>query len=238
MQEPRSGRSRPTCAAIAEQLRGELSGVQRCRRRDRAAGRCPDERGPARGATMCVIWCESRASCRKRRGSPPHLYVLTRNAQTVLAEDPANLDQAGLRGLLRVIGTEHPQLRATRSTSTTTPMPRRSPPTAVGFRRGRDRLARRPVVRRAAVPDPLRPRSGGPRSSTPSATGCACRSARPVTSSRWSWLRSTGSRRGRVRSRSRSPRPTSTSPMCWWRSAGTRASRAGCPSWARTSPVW
>jgi polyketide synthase 5 len=43
----------------------------------------------------------------------PRLYVVTRNAQTAVASDVANLEQAGLRGLMRVIGTEHPHLRAT-----------------------------------------------------------------------------------------------------------------------------
>jgi polyketide synthase 5 len=46
-------------------------------------------------------------------GELPRFYVVTRNAQTVVATDRANLEQAGLRGLVRVIGTEHPQLRAT-----------------------------------------------------------------------------------------------------------------------------
>ncbi|MCV6987027.1 hypothetical protein H7H78_16875, partial [Mycobacterium shinjukuense] len=40
----------------------------------------------------------------------PRLYVLTRNAQAVLADDRPNLEQGGLRGLLRVIGAEHPHL--------------------------------------------------------------------------------------------------------------------------------
>jgi polyketide synthase 5 len=39
-------------------------------------------------------------------GEPPPIYVVTRNAQTVLAGDRPNLEQAGLRGLVRVIGTE------------------------------------------------------------------------------------------------------------------------------------
>ncbi|MCV7195507.1 sulfolipid-1 biosynthesis phthioceranic/hydroxyphthioceranic acid synthase [Mycobacterium angelicum] len=43
-------------------------------------------------------------------GQAPRLYVVTRGAQTVLADDRANLQQAGLRGLLRVIGAEHPHL--------------------------------------------------------------------------------------------------------------------------------
>lgn len=46
-------------------------------------------------------------------GEPPRLYVVTRNAQTVLSSDVPNLEQAGLRGLVRVIGTEHPHLGAT-----------------------------------------------------------------------------------------------------------------------------
>ena len=46
-------------------------------------------------------------------GEPPRLFVVTRNAQKVLAADDANLEQGGLRGLLRVIGTEYPHLRIT-----------------------------------------------------------------------------------------------------------------------------
>ncbi|MGH3551406.1 MAG: sulfolipid-1 biosynthesis phthioceranic/hydroxyphthioceranic acid synthase, partial [Mycobacterium sp.] len=46
-------------------------------------------------------------------GQPPRLYVVTRYAQSVLPDDRTNLEQAGLRGLLRVIGAEHPHLRVT-----------------------------------------------------------------------------------------------------------------------------
>ena len=46
-------------------------------------------------------------------GEPPRIYVVTRTAQRVLAGDRPNLEQAGLRGLVRVIGIEHPHLRAT-----------------------------------------------------------------------------------------------------------------------------
>jgi polyketide synthase 5 len=45
--------------------------------------------------------------------SPPRLYVVTRAAQAVLDGDRPNLEQAGLRGLIRVIGNEHPDLGAT-----------------------------------------------------------------------------------------------------------------------------
>jgi mycolipanoate synthase len=46
-------------------------------------------------------------------GEPPRLYVLTRDAASVRAGDLANLEQAGLRGLMRVIDSEHPHLSAT-----------------------------------------------------------------------------------------------------------------------------
>ncbi|MCV7076907.1 sulfolipid-1 biosynthesis phthioceranic/hydroxyphthioceranic acid synthase [Mycobacterium szulgai] len=44
-------------------------------------------------------------------GDAPRLYVVTRQAEVVLAEDNAHLVQAGLRGLIRVIGAECPQLQ-------------------------------------------------------------------------------------------------------------------------------
>jgi len=46
-------------------------------------------------------------------GPSPRLYVITRNAQKVLSDDAPNLDHGGLRGLLRVIGIEHPHLHTT-----------------------------------------------------------------------------------------------------------------------------
>ncbi len=46
-------------------------------------------------------------------GEAPRLYVVTRNAQTVLSDDRPNLEQGGLRGLLRVVGAEHPHLHTT-----------------------------------------------------------------------------------------------------------------------------
>ncbi len=45
-------------------------------------------------------------------GQPPRLYVVTRNAQAVTPHDRLNLDQGGLRGLLRVIGSEQPVVAA------------------------------------------------------------------------------------------------------------------------------
>lgn len=41
----------------------------------------------------------------------PRLYVITRQSQSVLPDERPNLNQAGVRGLLRVIGAEYPALR-------------------------------------------------------------------------------------------------------------------------------
>jgi polyketide synthase 5 len=46
-------------------------------------------------------------------GEPARVYVLTHGARTVLSDDLANLEQGGIRGLLRSIGMEHPALRPT-----------------------------------------------------------------------------------------------------------------------------
>jgi polyketide synthase 5 len=46
-------------------------------------------------------------------GKSPRLFVVTRQAQHVTSNEALNLEQAGLRGLLRVIGAENPHLRVT-----------------------------------------------------------------------------------------------------------------------------
>ncbi len=46
-------------------------------------------------------------------GHAPRLFVVTRAAQAVLPGDRPNLEQAGLRGLLRVVSAEHPHLAVT-----------------------------------------------------------------------------------------------------------------------------
>ncbi|PRC45404.1 polyketide synthase, partial [Mycobacterium sp. ITM-2017-0098] len=46
-------------------------------------------------------------------GRLPRLIVVTRNAQAVLPGDVVNLEQGALRGLVRVIGAEHPHLHTT-----------------------------------------------------------------------------------------------------------------------------
>ena len=132
-------------------------------------------------ASMCSIWCASPRELPEIPGELPRLYVVTRNAQTVVASDVANLEQAGLRGLMRVIGTEHPHLRATQidvdEATDAEQLARQllggSQEDETAWRNGAWYTARLSPVRCA-------PRSGKPSSPTMSATGCVCRSVRPV----------------------------------------------------------
>ena len=73
----------------------------------------PDEECALRGEDYVRHLVRIAREITEIDGEPPRLYVVTRNAQTVLPGDMANLEQAGLRGLVRAIGTEHPHLRAT-----------------------------------------------------------------------------------------------------------------------------
>ncbi len=92
-------------------------------------------------------------------GELPRLYVVTRNAQTVVAGDVANLDQAELRGLIRVIGTEHPHLTATQiDVDEATGVEQLAQQAAQRIRRGRNRVAQWSVVYRTVVPRPVAPR--------------------------------------------------------------------------------
>nr|WP_226864169.1 type I polyketide synthase [Mycolicibacterium baixiangningiae] len=100
-------------AVVAEQIRGQLtadhhSGVVVLN----AAGGSSDD-APVRGAEYVRHLVRIARELPEVPGEPPRLFVLTRNAQTVLADDVANLEQAGLRGLMRVLVMEHPALRPT-----------------------------------------------------------------------------------------------------------------------------
>ena len=72
-----------------------------------------DEEGLARGRDHVRHLVRIARELPELPAEPPRLYVVTRAAQAVLPGDQVNLEQAGLRGLLRVIGAEHPQLRPT-----------------------------------------------------------------------------------------------------------------------------
>ncbi|QNI06776.1 type I polyketide synthase [Mycobacterium kubicae] len=76
---------------------------------DRQAG--ADRESIARGAEYVKAAVRIARELPELVGQSPRLYVMTRNAQTVLTEDRPNLEQGGLRGLLRVIGAEHPHLK-------------------------------------------------------------------------------------------------------------------------------
>ncbi|VBA50366.1 Mycocerosic acid synthase-like polyketide synthase [Mycobacterium pseudokansasii] len=72
-----------------------------------------DEKSAVRGVECVRHLVRITRELPEIMGEAPRLYVVTRNAQTVLAADSPNLEQAGLRGLLRVVGAEHPHLHTT-----------------------------------------------------------------------------------------------------------------------------
>ena len=69
-----------------------------------------DERGPQTGREYVQHLVHVTRELAQMSGQLPHVFVVTRAAQAVLADDIPNLEQGGLRGLLRVIGAEHPHL--------------------------------------------------------------------------------------------------------------------------------
>ena len=73
----------------------------------------PDEESPAVGAELVRHLVRIARELPEIEGEAPRLYVVTTSAQPVLPEDVPNLEQGGLRGLLRVIGAEHPHLHTT-----------------------------------------------------------------------------------------------------------------------------
>ncbi|WP_139822579.1 SDR family NAD(P)-dependent oxidoreductase, partial [Mycobacterium lacus] len=73
----------------------------------------PDEQSPVRAGEYVKHVVRIARVLTESLGQAPRLYVVTRNAQTVLADDRANLEQGGLRGLLRVISAEHPLMKVT-----------------------------------------------------------------------------------------------------------------------------
>lgn len=74
---------------------------------------CPKEQLAHRGGEQVRHLVRIVRDLPEMAGDPPRLYVVTRGAQAVLPDERPNLEQAGLRGLLRVIGAEHPHLHPT-----------------------------------------------------------------------------------------------------------------------------
>lgn len=72
-----------------------------------------EDRSPLLGLDYAQHLVRITREVPKVQGRLPHLVVVTRNAQTVLPGDVANLEQGALRGLVRVLGAEHPHLRIT-----------------------------------------------------------------------------------------------------------------------------
>jgi acyl transferase domain-containing protein/NAD(P)-dependent dehydrogenase (short-subunit alcohol dehydrogenase family)/acyl carrier protein len=77
------------------------------------ASGAPTEDSLSRGRELVEQVVHIARELPNTEGQPPRLYVVTRGAQAVTAGDEINLDQTGLRGLLRAIGNEHPPLSPT-----------------------------------------------------------------------------------------------------------------------------
>lgn len=72
-----------------------------------------EDQSPSAGLASAQHLTRISRELAQTSGHIPHLFVVTRAAQTVLAGDAPNLEQGGLRGLVRVIGAEYPHLHAT-----------------------------------------------------------------------------------------------------------------------------
>jgi polyketide synthase 5 len=73
----------------------------------------PDAECAARGAAYVRSVVRILREVPEVNGAPSRVHIVTRNAQSVLPDDVANMEQAGLRGLIRAVGTEYPHLRIT-----------------------------------------------------------------------------------------------------------------------------
>ena len=100
-------------AASAEQLRLQMSGASGVVVLTGPPVGDTDERCLTRGREHVRHLVRIARELTECSGESPRLYVVTRKAQTVLSDDCANLDHAGLRGLMRVIAAEDPHMHAT-----------------------------------------------------------------------------------------------------------------------------
>ncbi|SPM37836.1 multifunctional mycocerosic acid synthase membrane-associated MAS, partial [Mycobacterium numidiamassiliense] len=96
----------------AEQLGRELADVGGVVVLTGPAAAGNDEQCASRGREQVRQLVRIARQVTECRDEPPRLYVVTRNTQTVLPDDRPSLDQAGLRGLMRVIAAEHTRMRA------------------------------------------------------------------------------------------------------------------------------
>jgi polyketide synthase 5 len=97
-------------SGLEAQLRGELTGVVVLAG---PAADAPDEGALLRGREYVQRLAHIARTLAQMPGDPAQLHLVTRTAQTVLPGERPHLEQGGLRGLLRVIGNEHPHLGAT-----------------------------------------------------------------------------------------------------------------------------
>ena len=106
------GDSTATSARIAEHLQGgDVIGVVILTAPVTGGA---DEADPAVRGGACVHHLVAITQAVLSEGTQvPRLYVVTRGARSVLDADMPNLEHAGVRGLVRVVGSEYPQAQPT-----------------------------------------------------------------------------------------------------------------------------
>jgi len=169
-------------------------------------------------------------------GELPRLYVVTRNAQTVVAVT-WQFGAGRAAGLMRVIGTEHPRLRATQidvdadtdAEQLAQQLLGGSEEDETAWRNGQWYAAR-------LCPTPLRPEERRTTVADHERDGMRLQIRTPGDLETMELVACERVPPGRGRSRSRSARPASTSPTCWLRSAATPLSRGSCRNWGPISP--
>ncbi len=173
---------------------------------------------------------------------PPRLYVVTNRAQIVLPDDRPKLEQAGLRGLLRVIGAENPQLRVSQIDLDDADAERDAELVAQELLTGseEDETAWRGgqwyTARLRCTPLGAHER----RTATVNheSDGMCVQVRNPGDLETLEFVAVDRRPPGPGRSRSRSRRHASSSPMSSARSAEAPSSMDGSRSWATTSPAW
>ncbi len=159
--------------------------IQRRRRRQDAAHGDRRRPGAPRAPTTCATSSASPGCCPTSPASRRGCSSSPGARRPCCPTTSPNLAQGGLRGLVRVIGMEHPRLRPTQidvDDATDAETGRRRAALAAPTRTRRPG-ATASTTRPASTSRRCSPRNGTPPWCNPSATACGCRSARPVTCS-------------------------------------------------------
>ncbi|OOK66802.1 mycocerosic acid synthase domain protein [Mycobacterium kansasii] len=198
-----------------------------------------DEKSAVRGVECVRHLVRITRELPEIMGEAPRLHVVTRNAQTVLAADSPNLEQAGLRGLLRVVGAEHPHLHTThidvdehtQAEHIARQLLSGSEEDETAWRNDEWHTAR-------LSPAPLLPEERKTTVVNHESAGMRLQIRTPGDLQTMEFVAFDRVTPGPAKSKSPSPPPASTSPMFWSPSVDTTPRTAGCRSWEPISRAW